>query len=509
MPTENDKRIARNTFYLYGRMLLTIFISLYISRVVLEVLGVDDYGIYTVVGGIAIGFGFLNSAMAGATSRFLSYEIGSGNEDKLRATFIAAVKVHIALAVVIGIIADTAGLWYVFNELEVGPERRMVAVWTYQFAILGLMVQIVQTPFYALIIARERMGYFAFVSLLNVLVKLAVVLLLKYAVTVDSLIYYSAMMFGAILLMGIMYTVYCFRNFQECRIRGKVSRDVVRQMVSYSSWNIYSNMCVASRVQGLQLILNKLGGIAVNAASGLTTTVSTTLYSFAVNVITAFRPQIIKQYAGGDIGYMNRLLENCAKYSLLLLGLIVVPMVVCMDTILGIWLKEVPEFTAVFCRLAIIAVCGEVVNEIVSIGIQSTGKVARLSVVSGTMYLIELALMWLLLYLTRIPAIVYAVHLVLIFLIAFIDSIILKSQIRDYRLMSFWMKGVALPSGILVLAFVMVWCVSAHWRNSFFGVLGIGCISTAIIIAMGWFFAIDSETRSLIRNKLLSKIKRV
>lgn len=509
MPTENDKRIARNTSYLYGRMLLTIFISLYISRVVLEVLGVDDYGIYTVVGGIAIGFGFLNGSMAGATSRFLSYEIGIGDKEKLLATFIAAVKVHVILAVIIGVLADTVGLWYVFNELEVGPERRMVAVWTYQFAILGLLVQIVQTPFYALIISRERMGYFAFVSLVNVFVRLGIVLLLKYSASVDNLIYYSAMMFGSILLMGLMYAVYCFRNFSECKVRGKIDRSVVRKMIGFSSWNIYGNMCVTFRVQGLQLILNKFCGIAVNAASGLTTTVSTTLYGFAVNVITAFRPQIIKQYAKGDIGYMNRLLENCSKYSLLLIGIIVVPMIIGMDTILGIWLKEVPEYTAVFCRLALIAVCGEVVNEIVSIGIQATGKIARLSLVSGTMYLVELAFMWLLLYLTRIPSIVYSVHLVLIFMIAFIDSTILKSQLSEYLLWRFWLRGVGVPTGILILSFVLVWMVSGEWGNSFFGVLGISIISAAVILALSWLFVFDRETRLMIRNKISSRIRKV
>lgn len=188
MPTENDKRIARNTFYLYGRMLLTIFISLYISRVVLDVLGVDDYGIYTVVGGLAFGFGFLNSAMAGATSRFLSYEIGTGDKEKLRSTFTVALKVHIVLAVIIALIADTVGLWYVLKELERAPERRIVAVWAYQFAILGVIVQIVQVPYYALIIARERMGYFALVAFVNVMVKLGIVLLLMYMVTADNLI---------------------------------------------------------------------------------------------------------------------------------------------------------------------------------------------------------------------------------------------------------------------------------------------------------------------------------
>ena len=509
MPTENDKRIARNTFYLYGRMLLTIFISLYISRVGLDVLGVDDYGIYTVVGGLAIGFGFLNSAMAGATSRFLSYEIGTGDKEKLRSTFTVALKVHIVLAVIIALIADTVGLWYVLKELEIAPERRIVAVWAYQFAILGVIVQIVQVPYYALIIARERMGYFALVAFVNVMVKLGIVLLLMYMVTADNLISYSAMMFGAIFLMGLMYAVYCHRNYTECRFKGAMRRDVVKQMVGFSAWNIYSNMCVSARVQGLQLILNKFGGIAVNAASGLTTTVSTTLYSFAVNVITAFRPQIIQQYAKGDIGYMNRLLENCAKYSLLLVGVIIVPMIIGLDTILGIWLKEVPEFTAVFCRLALIAVCGELVNEIVSIGIQSTGKVARLSLVSGTMYLVELALMWLLLYFTRIPEAVYAVHLVLIFVIAFIDSTILKTKIKDYRILRFWTRGVAVPVGILSLAMVTAWSVSGAWRDSFFGVLGIGVISAAVILALGWLLAIDKDTRTIIRNKILIKFKRV
>lgn len=206
---------------------------------------------------------------------------------------------------------------------------------------------------------------------------------------------------------------------------------------------------------------------------------------------------------------MNRLLENCAKYSLLLVGVIIVPMIIGMDTILGIWLKEVPEFTAVFCRLALIAVCGELVNEIVSIGIQSTGKVARLSLVSGTMYLVELALMWLLLYFTRIPEAVYAVHLVLIFVIAFIDSTILKTKIKDYRILRFWTRGVAVPVGILSLAMVTAWSVSGAWRDSFFGVLGIGVISAAVILALGWLLAIDKDTRTIIRNKILIKFKRV
>lgn len=508
MPTENDKRIARNTIYLYGRMLLTIFISLYTSRVVLDVLGVADYGIYSVVGGIAMIFGFINGAMSGATSRFLSYEIGAGGHLKLRQTFSAALSVHSIIGLIFLVLAETVGLWYVETKLVVAPGRLDAALWTYQFAVVGVLVQILQIPFMAFIIARERMGYYALVAFINVILKLGVVLLLLYVATADTLKIYAGLMFGVTVIVALMYLVYCRLNFAEARWGRRNDLRIIRSMVRFCSWNIYSNLCFTARFQGMQLIINKFGGAVLNAAGGLTITISATINGFATTVITAFRPQIVQQYAKSDFPYMNKLLVNCARFSLLLIGLLVVPIVIGMDSLLSIWLKEVPEYTAVFCRVALMAVCGELLNDIISIGIHATGKVVRLSLVSGTLYLVELPLMWLMLKIWGNPTLLYVTHLVMIFFISAVDSMILKSQVAQFSLRRFWLRGVVTPGAILGVTLVLTWYFTSGWTLDIAGLLGMGIISTLLLGIQTWLFAIDSEMRASFKRRLLKLFRR-
>lgn len=501
MPTENDKRIARNTLYLYGRMLLTIVISLYTSRVVLEVLGVSDYGIYSVVGGIAMIFGFINGAMSGATSRFLSYEIGTGDEHKLRMTFSAAVTVHVVIALILLLLAETVGLWYVKTKLVVGPGRMEAAMWAYQFAVLGMVTQIVQVPFMALIIAREKMGYYAIVAFLNVFYKLVVVLLLLYVATADTLIAYSGLIYATVLNVALMYYIYCRIHFTESRWSSHYDMQIIRSMLRFCSWNIYSNLCFTARFQGMQLILNKFWGAALNAAGGLTITISGTVSAFASTVITAFRPQIVQQYAKCDYDYMNKLLINCARYALLLIGLIIVPLIIAMDSLLALWLTKVPDYTAVFCRIALISVCGELLNEIISIGIHATGKVARLSIISGTLYLVELVVMWLLVRVWDNPTLLYVTHLVMIFLISAIDSMILKLQISRFALRRFWMRGLVTPALIIIVSFVFTYYITHTWQMNFLQIILMGLISSVCMAVQAWFFAIDQNLRHAFKAK--------
>lgn len=505
MPTANDKRIARNTAYLYGRMLLTMFVSLYTSRVVLDVLGVSDYGIYNVVGGIVIILNFLNGTMSGATSRFLSFELGKGDDVALRKIFSAAITVHALLAIILLILAETVGLWYVNTNLVIAPERMAAANWTYQFSVLAAVLTVMQMPFVGSIMAHEAMGYYAVVAIVNVLLKLAVVLALLFLPTADNLIAYAALILVASAVVAFMYMAYCRRHYAECRWSLHNDKTSVRRLLSFCSWDVFGNLCFTMRAQGMLVVLNRFGGTVLNAAGGLCATVSSVVGGFAGSIITAFRPQIIQQYARADYRYMLQLLDNCARYSLLLLGLMVTPMILCIDTLLGIWLVDIPPYTAVFCRLALIAVYGELLNTVLAVGIHATGRVARISFISGSLYLLELPMMWLLLKWSENPPVIYCVHIVMVFVIVYVNSLILNVQLPSFGMCRFWWRGVAVPMAINLICFAVTFFLTPRGGNGLLILVECTALSAVLLGALSWMFAIDGEMRRLIIEKVRQK----
>lgn len=508
MPNENDKRIAKNAIYLYGRMMLTIFVSLYTSRVILDVLGVSDYGVYNVVGGIVTILGFLNGTMSGATSRFLSYELGAGDPVRLRKTFSAALTVHAVIALVMVVLAETVGLWYVNHELVIAPERMAAANWTYQFSILAAVMTIFQIPYVAAIMAHERMEYYALVAMINVFLKLAIVLAVLYVAATDNLTVYASLVFVVALVVAVMYVIYGRRNFAECRwsLR-RNDGTIVRSLLKFCSWDVYGNLCFTTRFQGMLVILNRFGGTVLNAAGGLCATVSATINSFAASIVTAFRPQIIQQYAKADYPYMLKLLVNCARYSLLLLGLLIIPIIIGMDSLLDLWLVEPPKYTAAFCRLALIAVCGELMHNVIGVGIHATGKVIRISFISGSLFLLELPVMWLMLVWTGNPPVIYCVHIAMVFFIVYVDTLILKVQLRQFRVRHFWWRGICSPMMILVSVFAVTWLVTRGWEFDLLRLVVMGLMSSTLLAAMSWFFAIDDDVRGRLRNKVVSRLR--
>lgn len=506
MPSANDKRIARNAVYLYGRMMLTIFVSLYTSRVVLDVLGVADYGIYNVVGGIVVILGFLNGTMSGATSRFISYELGAGDPGKLRRTFSAALTVHASIALLMLVIAETAGLWYVNNELVIAPERMAAANWVYQFSVLAAVMTVFQIPYVAAIMAHEHMGYYALVAMVNVFLKLAVILIVLWVAAADSLPFYAFMVFAATAVVAGMYIIYSRRKFSECRWSLHNDGAIVKSLLKFCSWDIYGNLCFTTRAQGMLVILNRFGGTVLNAAGGLCATVSATINSFAGSVITAFRPQIIQQYAKGDYPYMIKLLCNCARYSLLLLGLLIIPLIIGMDKLLDLWLVDPPRYTADFCRLALVAVCGEMLHTVVGTGVHATGKVVRISFISGSLFLLELPVMWFLLLYTGTPWIIYCVHIAMIFMIAYVDTLILKVQMPEFTVGRFWWRGICSPLLLVGITFTAVWLLTARWDFNILKLIAMGLLSTVVLSALSWQFAIDSEIRGKLRAKIADKL---
>lgn len=296
--TGGDKRIAKNAVMLYVRMFLTMIVGLYTSRVVLAVLGVEDYGTYGVVGGIVAMIGFLNSSMSGATSRFLTFELGKGDEKRLADTFSSALIIHIGIALLVLILAETVGLWFLCNKLVI-PEGRMPAAhWVYQLSIASAMIWITQSPYNATIIAHERMDVYAYVEILNAVLKLLIVYLLSIG-NFDKLILYATLVFLVSVLIRLIYRIYCVRHFSESHLHWVWDKSILKPMLVYSGWNLYGALCLTTRQQGTNFLINIFFGVVFNAASSVATTIQGVVKGFTYSSTFAFRPPIIKAYAQG------------------------------------------------------------------------------------------------------------------------------------------------------------------------------------------------------------------
>src|SRR5690554_4827200 len=342
----NSKSIAKNTMFLYVRMILTMGISLYTSRVVLNVLGIEDYGIYSIVGGIVALFSFFNSAMSSATQRFLSYDIGNGDKKKLSQTFNSTVNIHIIIALIIIICAETIGLWFINHKLNI-PEDRIEALnWIYQFSLFTFIVTVLQVPFNALLIAREHMKVYAYFSIVEVLLKLIIVYLL-FILPFEKLKTYAVLVFCVALIVAILYRVYCRFNFIESKYYFYYNKSTYSDLLSFSGWSLFGNIAALARGQGSNIILNIFFGTTVNAAYGITSQVRGAVSVFVSNFQLAVNPRIVKSYAQDKLDECHKLIFQSSKISFFLLFIIVIPIIYNVTFILEIWLKNVPKYTDV------------------------------------------------------------------------------------------------------------------------------------------------------------------
>lgn len=382
----NNKRIARNTIFLYTRMLLSLGVSLYTSRVVLNVLGVNDYGVYSLVAGIVSMFTFLNAAMSGATSRFITYEMGKGNAMNLRATFSSAFIIHCIIALTIVLLSETFGLWFLNHKLVIPEGRMFAANVVFQCSIISIFFTITQVPYSADIIAHEKMDIYAYVELLHVGLKLAIVFILM-ALSSDKLILYAIMTVGVTVLINLIYRVYCLAHYKESHLQWVWDKQLLKPMLSFSGWNMLAELGYSFRVQGSNMVLNMFFGAVVNAAGGIASTVQGILLGLIANIVMAVRPQIIKSYGAENFQRMNRLMTSSVRLNLLLVAILTVPMYVSAPYVLHLWLGEVPQYCVPFCRMLLFAIFITSVSQIVTIGIHAVGDLKASSIVRNIIYL--------------------------------------------------------------------------------------------------------------------------
>ncbi len=387
----SSKTIAKNTLFLYFRMFLVMGVTLYMSRIVLDQLGVSDYGIYSLVGGIVALFGFLNSSMSSATQRYLAYDLGKKDELRLQKTFSATLTIHITIAVIILLVAETVGLWYVNHKVVLPPDRLFAANVVFQFSVLTALVGIIQVPYDSLIIAYEKMNIYAYISIVEVCLKLGLVFLLMIYGG-DKLIAYAAMMFGVSVIIRVAYQIYCRRNYRASKFKFEYDKVYYKELISYSGWNLFGGIASVSRGQGINIVLNLFFGTVVNAAYGLTLQVQSAVNQFVTNFQKAVNPQIIKNYSEGNLERMHKLIIQSSKFSFLLMLLLVAPIIYNAQFILELWLKNPPEYTITFVRLSLIGILIDCISYPFQTGIQATGRIKNYLIVVGTIIILTLPL---------------------------------------------------------------------------------------------------------------------
>lgn len=502
-----NKRIAKNAVLLYVRMFLSLIVSLYTSRVVLQTLGVDDYGVYGVVGGVVGMFSFLNTAMAGATSRFLTFEMGKDNPVRLRETFSSTLIIHLIIALIIFVLAETVGLWVVNYKLVLPEGRLLAANIVYQCSIVGMLITIAQVPFSAVMIAHERMGIYAYVELLHVFLKLAIVFVLMIGMF-DKLILYAILMLSVSLLIAWIYVGYCLKHFPESHFRWVLKKELCRPMLSFSGWTMLSECGYSFRVYGSNIVLNTFFGTVVNAAGGIAATVQGTLLGFVANVVTAVRPQIILNYSQGNMERMNTLLTSSIRLNLFLASLITIPMCVDAPFVLQLWLGEVPPFCVEFCRLLLFAIYITTVSQIVTIGIHASGNIKTTSLIRSILYILTPFVIYAFLrWHDTDPVVGYVIIVVIQMIACLADIFILQrniSYIRGVAIFVDYIKSVVAFALIcFVLRYEVINCSSQILQ------LFVNCLEEWILIAASfWFLIFSKRERDLIKQTIVNVLKK-
>lgn len=458
MASENNKRIAKNTMFLYVRMLLIMGVTLYTSRIVLQVLGVEDFGIYNVVGGIVVLFSFVNNAMVTSTQRFLNYELGKKNLEATARVFSASVTIHWCIAIVTLILAETVGLWFLLNYIQYPLEREWAVILTYQFAILSTCINMIRAPYNAAIIAYEKMSFYAYISIIEAILRLLIVLLLLLA-NFDRLIFYSFLMFVVIGIVTLGYYVYCKSHFSTCCYTYHWNKDLYKHLMGFSGWSMFGGVANIGASQGLNILLNMFFGVTINAAMGIANQVQSAVYSFVGNFQTAFNPQIVKSYASGDRDYFIDLIVRTSKYSYFLLFTISLPLYICCEEVLSLWLGNIPEYAVSFCRLMILFSLLDAMQGPLWVSVQATGKIRDYQILMSVMILSNLPLSYLFLKQGYSPEVVLTIRCLLNLLILFVRLWYLR-HLYDFPVWRYLREVICRIVCVTVISYGMISCLS-------------------------------------------------
>ena len=404
----STKNIAKNSLFLYSRMLLNMLVGLFTAGIVLNTLGITDYGIYNIVGGFVTMFSFLNSSMSSATQRFLSFDLGKNDREQLRKTFSTTVTIHFGIAFIIVLALETFGLWYINSKLNVPQERMSAVNIIFQFSVLSSFFSIIQVPYNAMITAHEKFNVYAYISFLEIALKLVILFLITH-IDYDKLVLYSFLIFISSFIIRMIYRIYCRSNFPESRYSFYFDKAYFKTLLSFTGWNLFGNIAGIARGQGNNLLLNIFFGTVMNAAYGIAMQIQNLVTVFVSNFQTAVNPQIVKTYSNNEHEKTLFLIKESAKLSYFLMLIISLPILYNLNFILTLWLKEFPTYTLDFIYLSIVGVLIDTISNPLMMGARATGRIKYYQIVIGSLIFLCFPLSYFGLRFTKDPTIVFVI----------------------------------------------------------------------------------------------------
>ena len=422
--------IARNTLMLYVRMLFMMFMGLYTSRIVLQALGENDYGVYNVIGGVVAMFSIISGALNSAVSRFITFEMGKGEGARLNAVYSTAVTIQMILAAVVVLVAEPVGLWFIENEMTIDPSRIPAAKWVLHFSLLAFVINLMSVPQMASITAHEKMSAYAVIGIMDGLLRFGVALLIMNS-SCDRLVFYAALMMLTVLLVRLAYGIYCRMHFDECRYRPVLDSSLLKEMFSFAGWNFIGVTAGVLRDHGGNILVNIFSGsVVVNAARGVALQLSNAVQSFVTNFMTAVNPQITKSYAAGEHEYMFSLMRKSSRMAYYLLMIIVLPVMFNTDMLLNLWLGEVPAMSSGFARLFLVLALSESLSGPLLTGMLATGRIRDYQILVGGLLMLNFPVSYIFLKCGAPVEVTVIVAIVISQLCLFVRLYMLRRQMR-------------------------------------------------------------------------------
>lgn len=501
---ESNKRIIKNTVYLYIRMLIMTALGFFTTRIVLEKLGVSDYGIYSLVGGFVSMFTVLNSILNTGTSRFIALALGKEDIELQKKTFSTSFTLHLGIALIVFLALESLGLWYLNTGLNIEPDRIVAANWVFQFSAISVSLTITQTPFTASVTAHEKFNMYAIMSVFDAISKLLILYLLVI-ISGDKLIIYSALLFAISLINLLIYRIYCIRKFPECGLSMKIDKILMKEMTGFAGWSTLGHVVTVVNSQGISILYNLFYNTALNAARGLSGTVTFMISNFISGFMTAAQPQLIKFYGAGDIQRFNKLIYNISQYSIFLIAIVMGPVLLEIDYVVFLWLGgNVPQYTTDFVKISMFLTLVYRSNSMIETGIQASGYVKLLNTWSVPVYLGVIPLVWYALWMGWGPiiAIIFANFAPVI---TFVINLIIIKRTIDFPSWNYFHVVFVKNLFLVLIALAIPYIIQLQLEQGLFRFLLICSLSVLCTITMLWLFGLNHEAKVMVKNKILGK----
>lgn len=504
----DNKRIAKNTIYLYIRSILVMCVGLYTSRVVLKALGIDDYGIYNVVGGFVAMFAIVSSSLVSASQRFISYEMGK-EKPQMKRIFHGTITIHIILAVTILVLSETVGLWFLLTKLEIATYRMNAALWVYQFSIITFCINLISIPYNATIIAHERMKTFAYVSIFEACSKFLMAFLLQY-IPWDRLVIYSLMMMLIAISIRCLYGYYCKKNFEECSFHLSFDKKLFKEMLGFTSWNFIGSTASIFSTQGINILVNMFFGVALNAARGICEQVNNAINTFVSSFMTALNPQITKSYAAKNYDNMNKLMLRGAKYGTLMYWFISFAVFVETDFILDLWLVKVPPYAPVFLRLILIYSIFQAMSNTLYIGMLATGHIKKYQIVIGSITASAFIICYIAFQNGLGPEWGYISMIISVSIAMFARLRLLEDMITGFSGVKFFREVIARIIAIVTISLVLIYFLKYVIPfNSVVEFVFVTVFTLSVIPLLSYYIGLNAKEKKFVMAKIVEIKNRI